>query len=43
VSHAALSGQHQLEQTFRISVRHMGDAATSPLRELESLAGRVLA
>jgi len=43
VSHAATAGQHQLEQTFRLSVRRMCDARTSPLRELECLAGRALA
>jgi hypothetical protein len=43
VSHAALAGQHQFEQTFRLPVRRMHDAATSPLRVLEGLAGRRLA
>jgi hypothetical protein len=43
VSHAATAGQHQLEQTFRLSVRRMCNARTSPLRELESLAGHILA
>jgi hypothetical protein len=43
VSHAALAGQHQFEQTFRLPVRRMHDAATSPLRVLEGLAGRKLA
>ena len=43
VSHAALAGQHQFEQTFRLSVPRMHDAATSPLRVLEGLAGRRLA
>jgi hypothetical protein len=43
VSHAALAGQHQFEQTFRLPVPRMHDAGTSPLRVLEALAGRVLA
>jgi hypothetical protein len=43
VSHAAMSGQHQFEQTFRLSVRRMCDEHTSPLRVLERLAGRALA
>jgi hypothetical protein len=43
VSHAALAGQHQFEQTFRLSVVKMHDPRTSPLRVLEGLAGRKLA
>jgi hypothetical protein len=43
VSHAAVAGQHQFEQTFRLSVRRMHDERTSPLRVLEGLAGRKLA
>jgi hypothetical protein len=43
VSHAAVSGQHQFEQTFRLSVKRMHDEHTSPLRVLEGLAGRALA
>lgn len=43
VSHAAQAGQHQFEQTFRLSVKQMCDPQTSPLRVLESLAGRSLA
>jgi hypothetical protein len=43
VSHAALAGQHQFEQTFRLPVPKMYDAATSPLRVLEGMAGRTLA
>jgi 3-deoxy-D-manno-oct-2-ulosonic acid (Kdo) hydroxylase len=42
VSHAALAGQHQFEQTFRLPVKRMHDAATSPLRVLEELAGHSL-
>jgi hypothetical protein len=43
VSHAALAGQHQFEQTFRLPVGRMHDVVTSPLRVLEGLAGRRLA
>jgi hypothetical protein len=43
VSHAALAGQHQFEQTFRLPVTGMRDAGTSPLRVLEGLARRRLA
>lgn len=43
VSHAALAGQHQFEQTFRLPVARMHDADMSPLRVLEGLAGRKLA
>jgi hypothetical protein len=43
VSHAAVSGQHQFEQTFRLSVRRMRDQRTAPLRVLERLAGHALA
>jgi hypothetical protein len=43
VSHAALAGQHQFEQTFRLSVTRMRTPDTSPLRVLEGLAGRKLA
>jgi hypothetical protein len=43
VSHAAVAGQHQLEQTFRLTVMRMCDEHTSPLRVLEELAGRKLA
>ena len=43
VSHAALAGQHQFEQTFRLPLKQMRSADTSPLRVLEGLAGRKLA
>jgi hypothetical protein len=43
VSHAALAGQHQFEQTFRLSVPRMRDEQTAPLRVLEQLAGCPLA
>ena len=42
VSHAAMSGQHQLEQTFLLPVDAMLDATRSPLRVLERLKGRAL-
>ena len=42
VSHAALSGQHQFEQTFSLPVRGMLDETKSPLRILERLTGRKL-
>jgi hypothetical protein len=43
VSHAALSGQHQFEQTIQVPLAAMGDSAKSPLRILERLRGRALA
>jgi hypothetical protein len=43
VSHAAMSGQYQLEQTFTVPVEAMLDDQTSPLRILETLKGRSLA
>ncbi len=42
VSHAAMAGQHQLEQTFALPVEAMQDPGTSPLRVLERLEGRSL-
>ena len=42
VSHAALSGQHQFEQTFALPVSGMHDPVKSPLRILERLTGRAL-
>jgi len=42
VSHAALSGQYTLEQTFHIPVSAMQDEALAPLRVLENLVGREL-
>jgi hypothetical protein len=42
VSHAAMSGQHQLEQTFLLPVGAMLDEGRSPLRILEGLKGRSL-
>jgi len=43
VSHAAMSGQHALEQTFTLPVAAMNNPATSPLRVLESMKGKTLA
>ncbi len=42
VSHAALSGQHVLEQTFYCDVEHMARPERSPLKVLESLIRRPL-
>lgn len=42
VSHAAISGQHALEQTFTLDLVGMSDPATSPLRVLERLKGKKL-
>jgi hypothetical protein len=43
VSHATISGAHQLEQTFSVDVACLRKPARAPLRVLESLAGRKLA
>lgn len=42
VSHAAMAGQYQLEQTFLLPVGAMDDEQRSPLRILERLTGRPL-
>ncbi len=42
VSHAAMSGQFLLEQTFYLPVASMKDPSKSPLRVLERLTGRKL-
>lgn len=42
VSHAVLSGQFMMEQTFVLPVEGMLDPARSPLRILERVAGRAL-
>jgi hypothetical protein len=42
VSHAAMAGQYQLEQTFLLPVTAMLDERRSPLRVLEGLKGRRL-
>lgn len=43
VSHAAMAGQYQFEQTFLLPVNAMLDESRSPLRILERLKGRQLA
>lgn len=43
VSHAAVSGVHQMEQTFEVNVSCLRHPEKAPLRVLESLAGRKLA
>ena len=43
VSHAALAGQHMLEQTFTLPVEAQAYPDASPIRVLEGLAGRKLA
>ncbi len=43
VSHAVVSGAHQLEQTFWVDVSVLRNPNSAPLRVLESLAGRKLA
>ena len=42
VSHAAMAGQHAMEQTFMLPVKAMVDPETSPLRVLEKMKGRKL-
>ena len=42
VSHAAMSGQYQLEQTFYLPIEAMVEPERSPLRILERLKGRSL-
>jgi len=42
VLHAALGGQHMLEQTFLLDVEHLHRPETSPLRTLERLLQRPL-
>ncbi len=42
VSHAAMSGQYALEQTFHLPVHAMRDPSRSPLKVLERLFGRPL-
>jgi len=43
VSHAAMAGQHQLEQTFLLPVDAMAAPERSPLRVLERITGKRLA
>jgi hypothetical protein len=42
VSHAAMSGQHVLEQTFHMPVRGLNNPATSPLKVLERHFNKIL-
>jgi hypothetical protein len=42
VSHAAMAGQYQLEQTFLVPVEAMREPERSPLRVLERIKGRRL-
>ena len=42
VLHAAMGGQHMMEQTFYLDVEHLQQPATSPLRTLERLLQRPL-
>jgi len=42
VMHAAMSGQHALEQTFHLPAAALGRPETSPLKVLERLTGRAL-
>ena len=42
VRHAAMAGQHQLEQTMLLPVYAMLDERRSPLNVLERFTGRVL-
>ncbi len=42
VLHAAMAGQHMLEQTFYLDVEHLQRPETSPLRTLEHLLRRPL-
>ena len=42
VSHAVMSGQFMMEQTFLLPIEGMLDPARSPLRVLERVAGRAL-
>jgi hypothetical protein len=42
VSHAAMAGQYQLEQTFLLPVQAMIDQRRSPLRILERVKERQL-
>lgn len=43
VSHATMSGIHQLEQTFYLPVTSLRNPGTAPLRVLEQLAARKIA
>jgi 3-deoxy-D-manno-oct-2-ulosonic acid (Kdo) hydroxylase len=42
VSHAAMRGQYQLEQTFLLDINRLHDQSSAPLNILEKLTGRKL-
>ena len=42
VLHAAMGGQHMLEQTFQLDAPHLAQPASAPLAILERLTGRAL-
>ena len=42
VSHAAMSGQHVLEQTFHLAVKNLHNESTAPLRVLERMLKKTL-
>jgi hypothetical protein len=42
VLHAALAGQHALEQTFLLPIEAMRDERRAPVRILERITGRPL-
>ncbi len=42
VLHAAMGGQHMLEQTFQLDAPHLAHPASAPLAILERLTGRAL-
>ena len=42
VLHAAMGGQHMLEQTFQLDAPHLAHPASAPLAILEGLTGRAL-
>ena len=42
VLHAAMGGQHMMEQTFLLDAAHQADPARAPLAVLERLTGRTL-
>ena len=42
VLHAAMGGQHMLEQTFQLDAPHLAQPASAPLAILERLSGRPL-
>ncbi|MEO7055631.1 MAG: Kdo hydroxylase family protein [Caldimonas sp.] len=42
VLHAAMGGQHMMEQTFYLGAEHLADPSSAPLAVLERLTGRAL-